>query len=105
MECANESVRISDMVFRYGGEEFLIVLPETDETGVLRLAKRIRRRVEKLETKYQNQLINMTVSIGVTCLREADDYKTLFKRADSALYQAKGEGRNCIRIASTEPAL
>jgi diguanylate cyclase (GGDEF)-like protein len=101
VKCAEKSVRISDLLFRYGGEEFVIVLPETDEAGVLRLAKRIRRRVERLETTYQNQLIRMTISLGITTLRDSDDDKTLFARTDAALYKAKQEGRNCIRIATT----
>ncbi|KPJ95530.1 MAG: hypothetical protein AMJ55_03600 [Gammaproteobacteria bacterium SG8_15] len=101
VECAEKSVRISDMMFRYGGEEFVIVLPETDETGVLRLAKRIRRRVEKLETRIQGQAIPMTVSIGITTLQESDNEKSFIARADEALYKAKRDGRNCIRIAST----
>lgn len=99
VQCAEKSVRITDMVFRYGGEEFIIFLPETDEAGVLRLAKRLRRGVERLETVYQQQLIRMTISLGITTLRETDDEKTLFNRVDDALYQAKQEGRNCIRIA------
>jgi diguanylate cyclase (GGDEF)-like protein len=98
--CTEQSMRISDFLFRYGGEEFVIILPETDQAGVLRLAKRIRRRVEKLETVYQDQTIQMTVSLGVTNLRESDDEKTLFTRADEALYRAKRDGRNCIRVAS-----
>ncbi|KPJ89642.1 MAG: hypothetical protein AMJ53_15585 [Gammaproteobacteria bacterium SG8_11] len=102
VKCAENSVRISDLLFRYGGEEFMIILPETDESGVLRLAKRIRRRVERLETTYQNQLIRMTISLGITTLRESDDEKTLFTRADEALYKAKQEGRNCIRIAASD---
>jgi len=100
VECAEKSVRISDLMFRYGGEEFVIVLPETDESGVLRLAKRIRRRVEKLETRIQGQTVPMTVSIGITTLQESDDDKTFVGRADEALYKAKRDGRNCIRIAS-----
>lgn len=101
VECAEKSVRISDMMFRYGGEEFVIVLPETDETGVLRLAKRIRRRVEKLETRIQGQTIPVTVSIGITTLQETDDQKSFIARADEALYKAKRDGRNCIRIATS----
>lgn len=101
VECAEKSVRISDMMFRYGGEEFVIVLPETDETGVLRLAKRIRRRVEKLETRIQGQTIPVTVSIGITTLQETDDEKSFIARADEALYKAKRDGRNCIRIAAS----
>ena len=98
IECSEKSVRISDMLFRYGGEEFVIVLPETDEAGMLRLAKRIRRRVEKLETQFNSQTIQITVSLGITTLREADDDKSLIARADEALYRAKRDGRNCIRI-------
>ncbi|MDH5325802.1 MAG: GGDEF domain-containing protein [Gammaproteobacteria bacterium] len=100
VECTEKSVRISDMIFRYGGEEFVIVLPETDIQGVLRLAKRIRRRVERLQTQVNKQQISMTVSLGITVLAETDDDKSLFARADEALYKAKREGRNCIRIAT-----
>ena len=100
VECTDSTVRITDMLFRYGGEEFVIIMPETNEAGVLRLAKRIRRRIEKLETKIDKNTIKATVSLGVTNLVESDDEKTLFSRADEALYKAKREGRNCIRIAA-----
>ncbi|WP_455209263.1 GGDEF domain-containing protein [Kaarinaea lacus] len=100
VKCAEKSVRISDMMFRYGGEEFVIVLPETDESGVLRLAKRIRRRVEKLETRIQGHRIDITVSLGIATLQESDDEKSFIARADEALYKAKRDGRNCIRIAA-----
>ncbi|MGD8559195.1 MAG: GGDEF domain-containing protein [Gammaproteobacteria bacterium] len=104
VECAEKTVRISDMMFRYGGEEFVIVLPETDDAGVLRLAKRIRRRVEKLETRIHGYVIPMTVSIGIATLQETDDEKSFIARADQALYRAKREGRNCIRKASKATA-
>lgn len=99
VQCAEKCVRISDMMFRYGGEEFIIVLPETDEGGVLRLAKRIRKRIEKLEAIVDKQPVKLTVSIGITTLVNSDDDKSLIVRADEALYKAKREGRNCIRIA------
>lgn len=102
VHCLTDTVRISDGVFRYGGEEFVIILPETDEPGVLRLAKRIRRRIEKLPTSYQDQVIHTTISVGLTILQEKDDEKTLFQRADQALYQCKREGRNCIRIGNCQ---
>lgn len=97
--CAEKSVRVSDMMFRYGGEEFVIVLPETDESGVLRLAKRIRRRVEKLQTTYEDKSIFITVSLGTATLLENDDEKSFLARADKALYKAKRDGRNCIRVS------
>jgi len=100
VECTDNTVRITDMLFRYGGEEFVVLMPETNEAGVLRLAKRIRRRIEKLETTFNKKTIKATVSLGVTNLVESDDEKTLFSRADEALYKAKREGRNCIRIAA-----
>ncbi len=98
-QCTEKCARISDMIYRYGGEEFIIVLPETDSAGVLRLAKRIRRRVEKLETTIGEQTVRITISIGMTTMSQADDENSLFARADEALYRAKREGRNCIRIA------
>jgi diguanylate cyclase (GGDEF)-like protein len=102
VECTDNTVRITDMLFRYGGEEFVILMPETNEAGVLRLAKRIRRRIEKLETKFDDNTINATVSLGIANLIESDDEKTLFARADEALYKAKREGRNCIRVAPSK---
>jgi len=101
VHCLASSIRITDSLYRFGGEEFVILLPETDESGVLRLAKRIRRRVEKLTLQYQETAFSVTVSIGITSLHHDDDEKTLLKRADSALYRCKNEGRNCIRIADT----
>jgi len=100
VQCAEKSLRISDMIYRYGGEEFVIILPETDTAGILRLAKRIRRRVEKLETSIGDQAVHMTISSGIASLSNSDDEKSLLGRADEALYRAKREGRNCIRIAS-----
>jgi len=99
VQCAEKSLRISDMIYRYGGEEFVIILPETDAVGILRLAKRIRRRVEKLQTNIGDQAVCMTISIGISTLGKSDDEKSFFGRADEALYRAKREGRNCIRIA------
>ncbi|MFV2057326.1 MAG: GGDEF domain-containing protein [Thiohalomonadales bacterium] len=98
VECTDKTVRITDMLFRYGGEEFVVLMPETNEAGVLRLAKRIRRRIEKLEIVVNDQTIKTTVSLGITNLHETDDEKSLFARADEALYKAKREGRNCIRV-------
>jgi len=99
VHCLSSTIRVTDSLYRFGGEEFVILLPETDEAGVLRLAKRIRRRVEKLEMIYQDTKFCVTVSIGITNYHRDDDEKSIIKRADSALYRCKNEGRNCIRIA------
>ena len=98
VHCLASTIRVTDSLYRYGGEEFVILLPETDEAGVLRLAKRIRRRVEKLDLHYQDTEFRVTVSIGLTNYHANDNEKSLIKRADQALYRCKNEGRNCIRI-------
>jgi len=99
VHCLSSTIRVTDSLYRFGGEEFVILLPETDVIGVLRLAKRIRRRVEKLLMHYHEKEFGVTVSLGITSYHKNDDEKTLIKRADNALYRCKNEGRNCIRIA------
>jgi diguanylate cyclase (GGDEF)-like protein len=96
VECANDSIRRCDMLFRYGGEEFVVLLNNTDAKGAARLAERIRRNVEKEEFVCAGTVIKMTVSAGVASLRSKDLDATLFARADQALYRAKTAGRNCI---------
>ncbi|WP_428607137.1 GGDEF domain-containing protein [Sedimenticola sp.] len=96
-QCAEQSIRESDMIFRYGGEEFLILLTGTDLKGAELLAERIRQNVENLAPQT-DKAIRMTVSLGVTALGPSDDINTLFQRMDNALYRAKDAGRNRIVI-------
>jgi diguanylate cyclase (GGDEF)-like protein len=97
-ERVTECIRSTDILFRYGGEEFTVLLNNTTPDGALLLAERIRHTVELSECDYNNKLINMTVSMGVSYLNGEDDEQRLFEKADSALYQAKSEGRNCVRL-------
>ena len=99
VECANQSIRRCDMLFRFGGEEFVVLLNNTDEKGALRLAERIRRNVEKENYLCGGQAIHMTLSAGIAELQKQDVETRLFERADQALYRAKSEGRNCVRAA------
>ncbi|MCW8945282.1 MAG: GGDEF domain-containing protein [Sedimenticola sp.] len=92
-QCAEQSIRESDMIFRYGGEEFLILLTGTDLDGAELLAERIRLNIQNAEPITEKG-IHMTVSLGVTKLLPKDDTHTLFHRIDTALYRAKHEGRN-----------
>lgn len=92
-------IRKSDMLFRYGGEEFVIILSNTAEQGALLLAERIRARLENTHHHVGAQRVPATVSLGVAFAQPGDDAHTLFERADHALYQAKREGRNCVRPA------
>lgn len=90
---AKETIRQSDVLYRYGGEEFLVLLGQTDTSGATHLADRIREHVEALDT-INGKKSDVTVSLGVTTLNANDDCKSLFDRADKALYQAKSAGRN-----------
>ncbi len=89
-------VRSTDMLFRYGGEEFVILLNSTSVQGAKRLAERIRASIEKLHCRYGNATIRISASLGVACLHAEDTAQALFERADQALLQAKQAGRNRV---------
>lgn len=97
--CAANTIRLSDQLFRYGGEEFVVLVPETSISGVKRLAERIRRNLESVECACEDQLIRMTASFGVALLKLDEPAEAFFERADKALYLAKAGGRNCTRMA------
>jgi diguanylate cyclase (GGDEF)-like protein len=98
-QSAKESIRNSDQIFRFGGEEFVVILPETGARGVKRLAERIRRNIEAMESPFDGNTIKMTASLGVATLNSGEEENDFFSRADKALYQAKHAGRNCVRFA------
>lgn len=98
-DCMRECVRRSDVLFRYGGEEFLILLRNTQIEGATLLANRIRNAVENLICKHQEHEITMTISIGVAKLRDEENKYSFLQRADEALYRAKEEGRNRVIVA------
>lgn len=92
------TIRSSDALYRYGGEEFVVVLSDTSIAGAQRLARRIRRNVEDLRIKPL-QGITITLSVGVSAMIQQDTPQSLFERADAALYQAKENGRNQVFTA------
>jgi diguanylate cyclase (GGDEF)-like protein len=94
-----DTIRISDQVFRFGGEEFIVLLPETEQKGVKLLAERIRRNVEEMECVCEGHHIKMTASFGIATLDADESEESFFIRADKALYKAKHSGRNCTRVA------
>jgi two-component system cell cycle response regulator len=102
--------RLSDVPCRYGGEEFAIILPDTDGAGAITLAERLRSRVAEHCWRKQDQAFTVTASFGIGCSIGGDDAAAaadqIILRADSALYRAKRAGRNCVRTAGVpEPAL
>lgn len=96
---AEDTIRISDQLFRYGGEEFVVLLPETGQKGVKNLAERIRRNIEALDCVCEGNHIKMTASFGIATLAANENEESLIIRADKALYEAKHSGRNCTRVA------
>jgi len=98
-KCISGEVRDSDMVFRYGGEEFVILLRNTCEHGANLLAERIRTAINLMQCKYGEHSTEVTASLGIACLKQGEHEQDLFKRADDALYLAKNEGRNRTVLA------
>jgi len=90
-------VRETDFIARFGGEEFVVLLPETQLAEAVKVADALRSSVEQCEFHHRKQRVPITISCGLTELREGDTAEEAFARADAALYQAKEQGRNrCI---------
>ncbi len=97
------SVRDIDSAFRYGGEEFAILLPDTQKYGALKLAERIVENVEKMKIDAPSQHGVLTISVGVASFpADAADGDFLLQAADSAMYRAKAAGKNIAIPYSTE---
>lgn len=93
-----ERTRDRDLVFRYGGEEFVLILPNTSEASAVRLAEDLRTRIGQMEHAGD---MRMTISVGVAELRAGEDEQAWLERADAALYAAKNAGRDRVVAASS----
>lgn len=94
------ALRADDQVGRYGGEEFLLILPETDLESAWIQAERVRSAIENLSVRVEEKEIPVTASLGVATKYPVEsDYEGVLKRADDALYQAKSLGRNRVEQA------
>lgn len=101
VEVANalqNAVRSCDIVFRYGGEEFVVILSNTDTHGAHLLAERVRKTIADQLIPHEDGDINISVSLGVASFEQLDDGRSLFSKADAALYQAKRTGRNRTEV-------
>lgn len=92
------TVRRSDLLFRYGGEEFVIIASHTNRDGAALLGERLREAVSAIKT-IGGRDIELSVSVGVAELAGQETSDELFERADTAVYQAKEKGRNCVVVA------
>ena len=95
-----KSLRDIDLIGRYGGEEFIMLFPELDQTTSLIVAERLREEIENTVISVKEKTVKITISIGITELSGGDKYSldTLTHRADEALYKSKENGRNIITI-------
>ncbi len=95
------TLRSSDLKCRYGGEEFFVLLPDTPLTGAKHVAESLRREfADTMQIVWENKSIQVTASFGVAAALPSEvDVKALIGRADAALYRAKDQGRNCVRLA------
>ncbi len=101
------SVKGRDIAARWGGEEFIVFLPETTGDGAVRLAEQVRLAFSKTRIKRGGkQEVNdaVTISIGVAEITPGEALERAVERADGALYQAKNDGRNCVRVAAADAA-
>ncbi|WP_339486200.1 GGDEF domain-containing protein [Pseudomonas sp. EL_65y_Pfl2_R95] len=94
-----EQLRSKDSLARYGGEEFVILLPEKDTNEALNIGERLRMSLQAVTSFYSptGPLPGVTVSIGLSSMDSHDTLQSMLIRADSALYKAKQQGRNCLR--------
>ncbi|WP_417333598.1 diguanylate cyclase [Halarcobacter sp.] len=91
-----ENIREHDSVARWGGEEFLVLLPQTDELGAKNVAEKIRKAIESY--KRDDIPRQITASFGVTRFKKDDNETSILKKADDALYKAKKEGKNRVEV-------
>jgi len=93
-------LRHADIVCRWGGEEFIVLLKDTDGDTAQKIAEKIRQHVEQQSYDYNGQALRLTVSIGLTTLQADDTLHSLLSRADHAMYRAKQTGRNrtCVEM-------
>ncbi|HCJ30321.1 MAG TPA: diguanylate cyclase [Pseudomonas sp.] len=98
-DLVRQCMRDADIAGRYGGEEFVVLLPDTDSEGALTFAERLRQAIEAHEVSYEDHSIRFTVSLGIADLSQpTSGYAQLIERADNALYASKSAGRNQVSL-------
>lgn len=91
-----ETIRKQDFIGRWGGDEFLFLLPQTDLSGGECLAKKIRQKINDLKISFKERKLSATMTFGVSVFQENDTLEDCFKRSDLALYRAKKMGKNSV---------
>ncbi len=97
-----DSVRASDLVARFGGEEFIIGVVDGDREQIRGIAENLRKSVEALQIDWAGKRIPVTMSFGVDEIDPKDDIEEVIARADVALYAAKNDGRNVVKFTESQ---
>ena len=97
----SQRMRETDFIARYGGEEFVMFLPGADEEKALKLVDKLREKISACKFNHHDEIVNITVSCGITSFIKGDSHEAMFERADKALYAAKHSGRNKCLAASS----
>lgn len=100
----NHSVRHTDLVCRWGGEEYSVLLPNTTQSDAFQLAQKVRKLVKDTPIEFEKVTINVTVSIGVTQRINTELFEACLERSDDALYAAKNNGRDQVCTSTPKPA-
>jgi diguanylate cyclase (GGDEF)-like protein len=93
----SNALRAGDIAARWGGEEFIVLLPKTNKEQSVSSAKRL---IEAVEQYTFESSIRLTISVGISQYKPNDNIESWIERSDIALYQAKNEGRNCIKVST-----
>ncbi|NOR57324.1 MAG: diguanylate cyclase, partial [Sulfurimonas sp.] len=97
------SIRKTDLISRWGGEEFVIAFIDTHINDAHTITQKIREAIEKSESLEKTIGYNITASFGLTACNEYDDIDTVISRADKAMYEAKQHGKNRVVLARSQP--
>ncbi len=94
----SQAVRISDIIIRYGGEEFLVLVYDTDETALKELAEKLRRMIEASTVDHAKEPLSFTMSMGTTMVHANESLEDAIERADKAMYESKKSGKNKVTL-------
>ena len=95
-EVLQDNIRAADFVARFGGEEFIVLMPETEQKAGLKVAEKLCRKIDRCDFYYRENPVPISISGGLTESTAEDNAESIFERADNAMYEAKQAGRNNI---------